>query len=142
MAAIIHAAQRQLEKPSGWLCRRSSCWAVLAVIMLNGSVLAGDDGPSKATGEQPSAADKPAEAVATVPMAPKLDLQGQGIEDRARLRSFQENEWEAKAYCNALITARYTSVEALANSARHDLTYAHLFTDTCGNGSDARYRRS
>src|SRR5262249_39498868 len=36
---------------------------------------------------------------------------------------------EVKAYCLALTTAHATSSEAFANSARRDLTYAHLFEE-------------
>ncbi len=53
-----------------------------------------------------------------------LDLKGRGIEDRAPIRSKEENEGEFLAYCDALVTA---SQADLATGARRDLTFAHLY---------------
>jgi hypothetical protein len=58
--------------------------------------------------------------------AAKLLLRGR-IEDRQPIRSFKENSDEHNAYCLALITSHAAAREALAQKARLDVTYAHLF---------------
>lgn len=59
----------------------------------------------------------------------KLDLSGFAIEDRAPIRTFQENKYEANGYCLALITANNTSLERFAKNGRRDLTFAHLYEE-------------
>jgi hypothetical protein len=59
--------------------------------------------------------------------APRMDLEGR-VEDHVPMRSWQENEEEAKAYCQTLIQA-HTLGESLSQSARHDVTFAHLFEE-------------
>lgn len=56
-----------------------------------------------------------------------LDLRGRGIEDRAPVRSKEENEEEFLAYCDALVTVSQAPPAALARQGRRDLTFAHLF---------------
>lgn len=78
-----------------------------------------------------------------------LDLRGRGIEDRAPIRSKEENEGEFLAYCDALVTASYMEPARLAAQARRDLTFAHLFEQPAAyrgevvhfDGSLARLRR-
>jgi hypothetical protein len=50
-----------------------------------------------------------------------------GVDDRAPVRGAAENAYEARAYNYLLTEARRHSAESFAASARHDLTYAHLF---------------
>lgn len=52
-----------------------------------------------------------------------------GVEDQAPVRSADQNPDEVRAYIYLLVQARATSAEALARSARRDLTYAHLFEE-------------
>ncbi len=52
-----------------------------------------------------------------------------GVEDRAPVRSLQENPDEVQAYIYLLVQARATSAQALGAGARRDLTYAHLFEE-------------
>lgn len=65
-------------------------------------------------------------------LAPNIveDLRGR-VEDRTRIDDWYRNNpsEEAKAYCQALIAANQTSAQAFANSARHDVTFAHLFEE-------------
>jgi hypothetical protein len=93
-------------------------------------LLADDPAPANGTGDTAPGGNQDGDVPKgqpSRPQAPKIDLQGRSVEDRAPLRSFQENPFEAKAYCDALVTAHYTSSEAFANSARRDVTFAHLF---------------
>lgn len=52
-----------------------------------------------------------------------------GVEDRAPVRSLQENADEVRAYVYLLVRTREFSPEAFAASARRDLTYAHVFEE-------------
>lgn len=65
-------------------------------------------------------------------LAPNIvdDLRGR-VNDRAPIPPWYQNNptEEAKAYCQALIAANETSAQAFANSARHDVTFAHLFEE-------------
>ena len=65
-------------------------------------------------------------------LAPNIvdDLRGR-VEDRTPIDYWLQNNptEEAKAYCQALIAANQTSAKAFANSARHDVTFAHLFEE-------------
>jgi hypothetical protein len=77
--------------------------------------------PAAAVAEEAPQPDNPP------PSAPKLDLQDKHVEDRAPIRSMKENRDEFLAYCDAVMTARFTPAAAFARSARRDLTFAHLF---------------
>jgi hypothetical protein len=57
-----------------------------------------------------------------------------GNKDRKKERVFTVLLGEYQAYCEAVVKASQTSTKAFANSARHDLTYAQLFSDS------AKYR--
>ncbi len=65
-------------------------------------------------------------------LAPNIvdDLRGR-VTDRTPVPPWYENNptEEAKAFCQALIAANQTSAQAFANSARHDVTFAHLFEE-------------
>lgn len=63
----------------------------------------------------------------SVPQAPELHLRDRSIEDRAPMRTRQQNDQEFLAYCDAVVTAHNTTTAALAHSARRELTFAHLF---------------
>jgi hypothetical protein len=52
-----------------------------------------------------------------------------GVEDRAPVRSADQNYYEARAYDYLLIQAHKASPEGLAKIARKDLTFAHLFEE-------------
>ncbi len=54
--------------------------------------------------------------------------------DPRKERAFNILLGEYQAYCEAVVKASQASTKAFANSARHDLTYAHLFSDS------AKYR--
>ncbi|HEV3258223.1 MAG TPA: hypothetical protein VG013_15170 [Gemmataceae bacterium] len=106
----------------------------LAALLVAGWTAAKEPAPSRASDSRSRDAHaKPRDAQAESPperlTAPKLELKGRGIEDGMR-DDRQRNEWEFKAYCDALITAHYTPQEAFANSARRDLAYVHLFEQT------------
>jgi hypothetical protein len=52
-----------------------------------------------------------------------------GVEDKAPVRSAEENHYEFTAYNYLLELAHGTPVEAFARSARRDLTFAHFFEE-------------
>jgi hypothetical protein len=52
-----------------------------------------------------------------------------GVEDRAPVRSADQNYYEFRAYNYLLIHAHKTPVTWLTEKARHDLTFAHLFEE-------------
>lgn len=125
MACNFHQNKELLRLPElRWL-------AVAAVVILSGFKL-------KAAAPQETAPPNPVQSGQGAgqpeeprseqkPLAPKIELAGRGIIDETPIPSFQENSDEAHAYCDALTTAHYASVEALANSGRRDVTFAHLF---------------
>jgi hypothetical protein len=61
---------------------------------------------------------------------PKVDrdLLG-GVEDRAPVRSAEENYYEAQAYNYLLVKAHKLPPDILTGNARRDLTFAHLFEE-------------
>jgi hypothetical protein len=61
-------------------------------------------------------------------LPPRVDLAGR-VEDKAPIRSWQENPVEAKAYCEVVIHANQTSQEVFGRAARRDVTFAHLFEE-------------
>jgi hypothetical protein len=77
---------------------------------------------------------RPAPEAAAPPreLAPDItaDLRDR-VTDRTSIPHWYKNNptEEAKAYCQALIAASQTSAKAFANSARHDVTFAHLFEE-------------
>src|SRR5262249_36101956 len=72
----------------------------------------------------------PPEKLADSERAPVLDPDAlAGVEDRARVRSADENYYEANAYSYVLVQAHKTSGPVFAKSARTDLTFAHLFEE-------------
>lgn len=93
----------------GW--KASATWPLLLLMLL----------PAAAVAEEAPEPDNPP------PSAPKLDLQDKRVEDRAPIRSMKENREEFLAYCDAVMTARFTPAAAFTKSARRDLTFAHLF---------------
>jgi hypothetical protein len=95
--------------------RRHAGWGLYLLGLLCGLGLYAVPLPAQAGGNAP-------------PTAPKLDLEGR-VEDRVPVRSWQQNEDEAKAYCESLIAAHTTPQEAFVRSARRDITYAHLFEE-------------
>jgi hypothetical protein len=83
-------------------------------------------------GETLSVWEPPATRKVASPMdqAPAIDPDLlAGIEDKAEMRNAAENYNEAWAYSYLLVQANATSAEALAKSARKDLTFAHLFEE-------------
>src|SRR5579885_1152406 len=90
--------------------KAAATWPLLLLTLLPAAALA-DEAPEP---DNPPAS------------APKLDLQDKRVEDRAPIRSMKENRDEFLAYCDAVMTARFTPAAALAKSARRDLTLAHL----------------
>jgi len=81
-------------------------------------------------GEGPRKAGPPAAASSAVDEASKVDrVLLEGVEDRAPVRNADENYYEAQAYNYLLVKAHKTSPNLLAKTARHDLTFAHLFEE-------------
>jgi hypothetical protein len=115
----------------GWL--PTGCLSLLAVALAP-AVWAGD-GPGSVGGSTSASPGKSGTVMPAQPAdgkeveeAPKVDLEGR-VEDRAPLRSQHENEWEFTAFYGTLVTAEYTTAKAFANSARRDVTYAHLYQE-------------
>jgi hypothetical protein len=52
-----------------------------------------------------------------------------GVEDRAPVRSADQNYYEFRAYNYLLVRAHNLPAEALASAARRDLSFAHLFEE-------------
>jgi hypothetical protein len=52
-----------------------------------------------------------------------------GVEDRAPVRGPTDNYYEATAYDYLLVHARHLSARQLADGARRDLSYVHLFEE-------------
>jgi len=76
------------------------------------------------------ASDSPGPAKTSGEHAPVIDREILGgIEDRAPVRSADQNYYEARAYDYLLIEAHRAPVQALAKIARRDLTFAHLFEE-------------
>jgi hypothetical protein len=64
------------------------------------------------------------------PWAPPIDAEVlAGIEDKAPIRNADENLFEAEAYNYVLVQANRLSREAFAQSARRNVTFAHLFEE-------------
>ncbi len=75
-------------------------------------------------------ADVPALSKTAIDQAPVIEREVLGgIEDRAPVRSADQNYYEARAYDYLLIQARRAAPLALAKLARKDLTFAHLFEE-------------
>jgi hypothetical protein len=104
-----------------------SVTSFLVALLLCQNAPAGPEQPS-ANIPQPGT-DKPGVDLREAPKAPAVDLQGE-VEDGTPIRSWQEKGGdEAKAYSRTLLAAHTNSPEALANSARRDVKFIHLFEE-------------
>ncbi len=107
----------------------------IAVLPIPALRAQGEGPPSQATQNPPDQKEaQPAEDQPPAPreLAPDItaDLRDR-VTDRTPIPYWYRNNptEEAKAYCQALIAANQTSAQAFANSARHDVTFAHLFEE-------------
>lgn len=106
-----------------WCGRSPYGWAVLAIMVtlgLGGSLA----GSALAQPAEPPQAPNASEKLPAI----DLDMLG-GIEDGAPVRNADQNFYEARAYTYLLVQAHKTAPSALAQAARRDLNFAHLFEE-------------
>jgi hypothetical protein len=108
-------------------------WSMVVAALLVSSASAGDPPPVRDAA--PSAnvprpgTDKPGRDPSAPPKASPLDLQGD-VEDGTPIQSWQTKDGdEAKAYTRTVLAAHSQPAEALANAARRDVKYIHLFEE-------------
>src|SRR5262249_28697678 len=128
------------QRPPG--CFQNSLLSIhLLVVVALVSVCVGRTVAQEATGQSPEGSSSGSQSEVIKPPRPPSDGKPRAprivedlaarVIDRRPIPSEDRIDppEEVKAYCLALTTAHATSSEAFANSARRDLTYAHLFEE-------------